>query len=140
MSERTHDRNWTHWWWGHGLRGLRQRWKTHGKRYQWAPVRVKLRRARHPRHAWWRYALLDWHGIEEGNERFPRAVVRGRKCVEPNPYPSAAPWVYWRRDIYSQVFHVGPFLVICGEAARERPSRLTDDDIRAIERGGKVQP
>jgi hypothetical protein len=133
------DRNWTHWFWGRGLRGLRARWQTQGKRYQWTPVRVRLKeRARHPRLKWWRWALLDWHGIEEGVESFPRPVVRGAKSVEPNPYWDGHHVTRWKRTIFSQVFHVGPFIIICGEHATERPDSLTDDEVRAIERLGRT--
>lgn len=142
MSDFVEGKGWVRRWyervWGHGLQRdwFGRVFRTEGKRYQWTPVRLRLRRD-------WRTllrvgSLFNWHGVEWGYEAFPRPVRNGERVVRDNPHWPGHHIIEWRRKIISQVFHIGPLLIICGEYASKCETRLTDDDVRAIEQRGKV--
>lgn len=123
------------WLWGHGLQGLRGRYRAGQTRYQWWPMRVKLVPRRDRK---WNRSLLNWHGIEEGNEYFPWPVPNAERQVLPNPSWPGQMYERWHRRIAAQVWHIGPIRIICGERARPLDSRLTDEHIRDIEQSGRT--
>lgn len=74
--------------WGRGLRGLRAHMRETRNLYEWWPLRLRLKPWR-GYFAWWRNSIFNWHGVQSG-------------------------WAGIGVRVMSQVYHVGPLVVILG--------------------------